>query len=244
MRCPRNRVNFTKHSRTQSRQQRLGEFAFAGSVRPQVGTQDDVRGALDQHRATSLRVAGVAGHAGSAAGVAESLRVVGFVGKLERGAVDGHQPQAGIERLRVVLRVGQGNTAARNQVAQRCRADPTAQPTDGGLAYRRRLGRSAGPGQALGDNGKHLFVRRLGIQTQGHAVVHPGHRGETAYALTVAAVLVEHGMHRVGRHHPGQQAGRQEVTQPGSSAQCRLGSCHTPARVEFCHGGDCSWFYI
>ena len=46
----------------------------------------------------------VSGVAYAAARVTELRGVDGFVGKLEIAVVDGHQSQAGVERLRVQLR--------------------------------------------------------------------------------------------------------------------------------------------
>ena len=102
---------------------------------------------------------------------------------------------------------------------------------DGGLAHQRRLGGTAGPGQPLGDDGEDLFVRRFRVQAQRHAVVDAGHGREAAHALAVAAVLIQHRMHDIRRHDPGQQAGDKKVTQPRPSTQHRLGSCHARPAV-------------
>src|ERR1019366_10318972 len=66
-------VGHAQHARLESRQQVNAELPLAGAVRPEVGAQNCMRGALDQHGASGLRVTRVASHAGAAAGVAEAL---------------------------------------------------------------------------------------------------------------------------------------------------------------------------
>jgi len=201
-------VGHAQHAWLQPRQQLGAQRPLASAKGPEVGTQDRVRGAFDQHDAACLRVAGMPGQAGAAAGVAKDLGVVRLVRQIEAAAVDRHQSQAGVERLGMVCDLGQGHAAAPDQFAQRRRSDAAAQSTDGGLAHQRRLGRPAGPRQPLRDDGEDLFVRRLRVQAQRHAVVDTGHGGKAPDALAIAAMLVEYGMHDVGGNHTSQQAGR------------------------------------
>ena len=224
-------VGHAQHSRLQPRQQRLEDLPLAGPVWPQVGAQDRVRGALHQHHTLRLRVAGMAG---AAAWVAEMRHVVSLVRQLEGAAVNGYQPQAGIERVGVRLSVGHGHTASLDQFTHRRRADLAAQAADRGLGHPRRLGSAGRPSQTLRHGGEHFLIRGLRVQAQSHAVVRPRYRRETAHPLRIAAVCIKDSIHHLCRHHPRKQAGAQKVCQPCSSPQHRLGSRHDHLR--FCDG--------
>jgi hypothetical protein len=75
-----------------------------------------MRGALGQHHALGLRVAGLAS---AATRTAEGLGHVDLVGQLDAAAVDGHQPQPLVERLGLTNRVGHRQAARADQIAQR-----------------------------------------------------------------------------------------------------------------------------
>ena len=126
-------VGQAQHSRLQPGQERLKQLPLVNAKGPQVGAQDRVRGALNHNHTSRLRVAGVAG---AAARVAEMRRVVSLARQLE-GAVNGDEPQAGIERVGVRLGIGHGHTAALDQFTHRRRADLAAQA--GGVSRSRRI---------------------------------------------------------------------------------------------------------
>ena len=223
-------IGQAQHARTQARKQFLAQLPLPAAVWTDVGTQDGVRGALDQDDAARLRIAGMAGHAGATAGVAEGRGVIGLVRQLEATAVNGHQAPTGIERLWVLACIGQWHAASPHEFGQRCSTDPAAQPADRRLANPCRLRRPAGPGQALRDDGEHLLVGRLRIQAQRHAVVHTRDGREAAHALAVAAMRIQHRVHASAGTTRASRLAREIVAQPRPRAQHRLRSRHDITR--------------
>ena len=96
-------------------QKRLANGPFGGAVGTEIGGENGVGGAFDEHGALGLRITRVAG---ATAGIAERLDVVRLVRYFQITAVNGDQPEPGVKRVGMSLGLGKRHAGFVHQALQ------------------------------------------------------------------------------------------------------------------------------
>jgi len=201
-----------QHPRGQPGNELAGQLDLRGRVGADDGREDGVGAALGQRHHPGLgegRLLAL-GHPGAT----EVLGVLGRVGHVEGGPVDGHQPTTGHPRPRR-LGGGQGHRHLGEQLADGTGPESGPGLEDARLGRQRpRLVPTRRPREAVGQLGEDVLVGALGVEGHGDGEVHHHPGRQRAPTLLSPAFFGHDRIDHVWWEDPCQQPDRHKVRQP------------------------------